>query len=189
MKKIVLTFGVLAGLVMSAMLVAMIPFWDRIGTDVGIGMDVGMVVGYTTMVAAMLFVYFGVRRYADETGDGTVSFGRGFAVGMLIVAVASACYTATWEVVYASRGEEFNALMQAHALESARADGASAAELERKRAEMARFVAMYRNPAINAAFTFLEPLPVGLLAALVSARVLSRRRRRPGATAEVARAV
>jgi len=169
MKKIALTFGLLSGLVMSAMLVATVPLWGRIGWDVG------MVLGYTSMVAAALFVYFGVRRYRDEKGP--LSFGRAFGVGMLIVAVAGLCYTATWQVVYAYRGEEFNAYMQASMLEKARADGASAAELERTRAEMARFIEQYRNPAINAAYTFLEPLPVGIIAALISAGVIGRRRR------------
>jgi hypothetical protein len=36
---------------------------------------------------------------------------------------------------------------------------------------------MYKNPLYNAAFTFMEPLPVGLIVALVSAGVLSRRRK------------
>jgi hypothetical protein len=35
---------------------------------------------------------------------------------------------------------------------------------------------MYKNPAVNVAITFLEPLPVALLMALVSAGMLSRRR-------------
>jgi hypothetical protein len=35
---------------------------------------------------------------------------------------------------------------------------------------------MYQNPVMNALFTFLEPLPVGLLVSLISAWILSRRR-------------
>jgi len=45
---------------------------------------------------------------------------------------------------------------------------------------MAQFKEMYANPLINAAFTVLEPLPVGGLISLVSAGVL-RRGRRDGA--------
>ena len=45
-------------------------------------------------------------------------------------------------------------------------------------AEMKKFAEMYRNPLINSAITFLEPLPVGLVIALVSAGILRRRRRR-----------
>jgi hypothetical protein len=39
------------------------------------------------------------------------------------------------------------------------------------------FAELYRNPAINAAITFVEPLPVALIVALVSAGVLSRRKK------------
>jgi hypothetical protein len=41
---------------------------------------------------------------------------------------------------------------------------------------MAEFAELYKNPAINAAITFIEPLPVGLIIALVTAGVLSQRR-------------
>ena len=38
-------------------------------------------------------------------------------------------------------------------------------------------IAEYRNPLVNIALTFLEPLPVGILFTLVAAAVLSRKRR------------
>jgi hypothetical protein len=37
---------------------------------------------------------------------------------------------------------------------------------------------MYKNPVFNVAMTFLEPLPVAVIVALVSAGVLSRRPKR-----------
>ena len=43
---------------------------------------------------------------------------------------------------------------------------------------MDKFNLMYKNPLYNVAFTFMEPLPVGLAVALISAGVLSRRRKR-----------
>jgi hypothetical protein len=36
---------------------------------------------------------------------------------------------------------------------------------------------MYENPVFNSAITFMEPLPVALVIALVSAGILSRRRK------------
>jgi hypothetical protein len=41
---------------------------------------------------------------------------------------------------------------------------------------MKDFKAMYDNPLFNAAITFLEPFPIGLLITLVSAFILSRKR-------------
>ncbi|HEV7586943.1 MAG TPA: DUF4199 domain-containing protein [Longimicrobium sp.] len=177
MKKTVLTFGLISGAILSAMMLATLPFMDVIG------FDRGMIVGYTTMVLAFLLIFFGVRSYRDNVGSGAVRFGRAFTVGALIAVVASLCYVATWEVIYFKLMPDFATKYQAHMIDRARADGASEAEIAGKRAEAEKFVEMYNNPAINAAFTFLEPLPVALIVALVSAGVLSRRKKREVAEA------
>lgn len=104
-------------------------------------------------------------------------FGRAFAVGGLIAVVASLCYVATWEVIYFKLAPDFMAKYQAHMLDKARANGETDEAIARKKAELEKFAVLYRNPAINAAITFLEPLPVALIVALVSAGVLSRRRK------------
>lgn len=153
------------------MMLLTLPFHDQIGYDTG------MIVGYTTMVLAFLLVYFGVRSYRDNMAGGEIGFGRALAVGSLIALVASACYVLTWEVVYFQFAPEFVTQMQAQMMERARAGGGTPEEVARKVAEVERFARMYRNPAFNAAVTFLEPLPVGLVFALVTAGVLSRRRR------------
>lgn len=171
MKRTVLTFGLISGAIMSAIMLATLPFQDAIG------FDRGAIVGYTTMVAASLLIYFGVRAYRDNVAGGTVRFGRALAVGAMIAAVAGVCYVATWEVIYFKFAPDFGTKYQAHVLEKARAGGASEAEIAKRKAELDRFTELYKNPAINAAITFLEPLPVTLIFAMVSAGVLSRRRK------------
>lgn len=173
MKRIVLTFGLIAGVILSAMMMLAIRFKDAIG------FDRGEIVGYTTMVLAFLLIFFGVRSYRDNVAGGTVRFGRAFAVGALIGAVASLCYVATWEVIYFNFnvGPEYIAKYQAHVLEKARASGESEEAIAKKKSELDRYAKLYDNPAINAAVTFLEPLPVALIIALASAGVLSRRRK------------
>jgi hypothetical protein len=170
MKKIVWTFGLIAGAVLSLMMVVTIPFHEEIG------FDRGLIIGYASMVAAFLLIFFGIRSYRDNVAGGSVSFGRALVVGALIAAVASACYVATWEVIYFNFSHDYLAKYQAHQIEKARASGASQAELDTQLADMKKFEQMYQNPAINAAITFVEPLPVGLLIALVSAAVLRKRR-------------
>ena len=173
MKKTVLKYGLISGALISVMMMLTIPFHDRIGFETS-----GLVVGYTTMVLAFLLIYFGVRSYRDTIGGGTVRFGRALAVGVLIAAVSSACYVATWEVMYFKFMPDFMDKYSAHELEKARASGATEAQLASRKAEMEKFAVMYKNPLYNAAFTFMEPLPVGLVIALVSAGILSRRRKR-----------
>ena len=171
MKRIVLTFGLIAGTILSLMMIITIPFHDQIG------FDRGMIVGYTSMVLAFLLIFFGVRSYRDNVGGGEVGFGRALAVGVLIGAVAGLCYTATWQVLHDRLAPDYMEKYEAYALEKARADGETEEAIALKKAEMEEFAEMYKNPLIMAAFTFMEPLPVALIVALVSAGVLSRRRR------------
>lgn len=170
MKKTVLTFGLIAGAILSLMMVLTFPFHDQVG------FDRMLVVGYTSMVLAFLLIYFGVRSYRDNVAGGTVSFGRAFAVGGLIAVVASLCYVATWQVVYRTLTPDYLTKYQAYALEKARREGESAAAIAAKKVEMEEFAVMYANPLVNVAFTFVEPLPVALLVTLVSAGVLSRKK-------------
>lgn len=170
MNKTVLTFGLISGAIMASMLAITLPFQD----DIGFG-NTGMIIGYTSMVAAFMLVFFGIRSYRDNVAGGSVSFGRAFSVGALIVVIGSVCYVTAWEVIYFNFAPDFLAKYQAHAMEKVRASGASQAEIERKSAEMKKLAALYQNPAINSAITFLEPLPVGLLIALVSAGALRRK--------------
>ena len=180
MKRIVLTFGFIAGGMLAVMMLATLPFMDRIG------FDHGEVIGYTTMVLAFLMVYFGIRSYRDNVGGGTIGFGRAFAVGLLITLIATSCYVATWEVIYYKMMPDFGEKYAAYVMQHARDAGASPQQLAAKAKEMADFQQMYRNPLVNVAFTFLEPLPVGLVMTLVCAGVLSRRRRRPADAGAVA---
>ena len=175
MRKIVLTFGLIAGAVLSAMMLLTIPFMDKIG------FDKSEIIGYSTMVLAFLMVYFGVRSYRDNVAGGQVTFGRAFKVGLMITAVASACYVATWQVVYYQIAPDFFDKYSAHAVEKAKQSGATDAQVAAKAKEMSDLKELYKNPLVNIAFTMLEPLPVGILFTLVTAGVLSRKRRPEGA--------
>ena len=175
MRKIVLTFGLISGAILSAMMLITVPFQDQIG------FDKGAIIGYTTMVLAFLMVFFGVKSYRDNVAGGKVTFGRAFKVGLLITAVASVCYVATWEVIYYELAPDFGDKYAAHAIEKAKISGATDAQIAEQTKQMAQFKEMYKNPLVNIAYTMLEPLPVGILFTLVTAVVLSRKRRLDGA--------
>ena len=120
MKRIVLTFGLISGALLSGMMLTMMLFIDQIG------MDHGMVIGYTTMVLAFLLVFFGIRSYRENVGDGRISFGRALGVGLLIMTIASICYVITWEIVYFNFMHDFSDKYAVYIIEKARAAGASA---------------------------------------------------------------
>jgi len=105
-----------------------------------------------------------------------MTFGQGFVVGLLITLISCVFYVATWEVIYFKLSPDFMDQWASHAVEAARAKGASAAEIAATTRQMAEFKAIYDQPLMNAAYTFIEPFPVGLLVTLISAGVLRRKR-------------
>lgn len=170
MRKIVLTFGLIAGAVMSLMMVIALPFQDQLGGGAG------MAVGYASMVLASLMIYFGIRQYRDNVRGGSIGFGEAFKVGMLISLIAIVCYVITWEVVFNNFLPDFGEKYMAQMLERAREAGASAAELEAQAAEQAKFRETYKNNAlVRMGFTAMEPLPVVLMFSLASAGLLKKR--------------
>jgi hypothetical protein len=180
MKKVVVTFGLIGGVLISAMMLITIPFEDKIG------FDRGLIVGYTTMVASFLLVYFGIRSYRNNLGGGRITFGRAFGVGILITLITCVFYVATWQVMYFYFMPDFMTKEGAHAVEKLRASGASEAAVQAKLVEMQKAKAIEDNPLTNAAMTFLEPFPVGLLIALISAGMLRRKEPLPAAQGAVA---
>jgi hypothetical protein len=171
MKRIVLTFGLISGAIMSALMLATVPFMHQIG------MSGGLVIGYTTMVLAFLLVFFGIRSYRENVGGGRISCGRALSVGLLIMLITCAFYVVTWEFVYFNFMPDFAEKYAAFALEDARAKGDSAAELAKQAEEMKRFQVLYSNIFFNIGLTLLEPLPVGLVMTFVSALILRRGRK------------
>jgi len=172
MKKIVLTFGLLSGAIMSGLMTTVIVFAHQ--TDPGRG----MAIGYTIMVLSFLLVFFGIRSYRENVGDGYISFGRALGVGFLIMLISCVCYVATWEVVYHKFMPDFGEKYLAQSIERVRASGKSPQEIESEIQGMRSMMQLYNsNIFFNMALTFLEPLPVGLVMSLISAAILRKRRR------------
>ena len=88
MKKVVLTFGLISGVMISVLMGGSLLLAHRIGSGHS------MVLGYTIMVASFLLIYFGIRSYRDNTLGGRISFGRAFACGILIALITCVCYVA-----------------------------------------------------------------------------------------------
>ena len=169
MKKTVLIFGLISGGISIATMLASLRLEDKIG------FDKGSILGYTVLVLSALFIFFGVRSYRENVGDGRLTFGRGFAVGILITLISSACYVGTWEIVYFNFMPGFAEKYAAHMEEQAKASGASQQKIDEQVREAKQFKQMYDNPVINMGLTFMEIFPVGLVVTLISAGILRKK--------------
>jgi hypothetical protein len=169
MKKTVLTFGLISGAVSSLMMICTVPFLDSLGHGNG-----AEVLGYTTIVLSFLLVFFGVRAHREQAG-GTLTFWSGLQVGLLITLISCTCYVITWEILSHTVMSDFAEKYSAHIIEHARASGASQQVIDNTIQQMQDFKKMYANPLYNVAITFMEPLPIGLGIALISAVVLRKK--------------
>ncbi len=160
-------YGLGAGAILAAFVALMVPFCEA-----GEGSEI---VGYSSMVLAFLLVFFGVRSYRDRVAHGTISFGKAFQVGLLMVLVACSMYVIAWEITYFNFMPDFIEKYNAHMIEKMRADGKPAAEIDAQSAKLAEFAKSYKNPLINSAVTFMEAFPVGLIMALISAAALRKK--------------
>jgi len=169
MKKTILTFGLISGAISSLVMVAIVPFKDRIG------FERGPVIGYTSIVLSFLLVFFGIRSYRDNIGNGHITFLKAFTVGISITLISCICYVVTWEIIYYNFLPDFWDKYGAHLVEKLRASGASPAAVQAKLEEVTRYKELYQNPLLNAVLTFIEPFPIGLVITLISALALKRK--------------
>ena len=179
MKKTVVTFGMISGVLSSLMMLATVPFHDRIG------FNYGLVLGYTTIVLSFMLVFFGIRSYRDNVAGGSITFVRAFGLGILITLVSCVFYVGTWEVIYFKLMPDFAEKFSKSAIEKVITSGGSKEMIDAKVQEMKDLTALLNNPLKNAGMTFLEPFPVGLIVTLISAAVLRKKPAPAGQEEEV----
>ncbi len=173
MNRVIWKYGLFAGAILAALMFLTIPFVDTIG-------NMGIVLGYTTMLIGFSMIFFGIRAYRKGEGGGKVTFGRAFLIGLAITVIGSLCYVGAWEVMSRKYMPDFADKYAARIMAQARADSMPAAELAATQVKMDAFAKSYQNPWFRIPMTLLEPLPVGLLLSLVASGLL---RRGPGASA------
>jgi Protein of unknown function (DUF4199) len=164
-----LKFGLISGAIMATLMFVTIPFADKIG------FDKGMIVGFTSMILAFLLIFFGVRSYRENVSNGEISFPAALGVGVLIMLVGTLCYVVAWEIVYFNFMPDFFEKYSAYLITQMKSSGASAESVEAQRQALALMGQRYRNPFWNAAYTFLEPMPVGIPITVLSAIILRRK--------------
>ena len=165
MLRIILTHGLVAGLVTIAGIIGTI-LWN------GDAPHSNVWLGYLIMLVALSAILVGIKQYRDQTLGGVIGFWRAVQVGLGIAVIAGLAYVLIWEVYLALTHYTFMERYVATTLEARRAAGVTGAAYDKLAREMQGMVEMYRNPLLRMPMTFAEIFPVGLLVTLVSAALL-----------------
>ena len=173
MKKNIIIYGLIAGIVVSVLMVFSINYISHVEGKVDY--NTSLLIGYASMLIAFSLVYIGIRNYRDKYNDGVISFGSAFRIGIMIVLIASTIYVVAWLIDYFFFIPDFMEKFSAQELDKLKASGASQIEIEKETIKMANMVKMLKNPLFNAMMTYAEILPVGLIVTLISSLILKRK--------------
>lgn len=173
MKKNILIYGFIAGIIVSILMLFTTNYMSH--CEGSVDYNTSMLIGYASMLIAFSLVFVGIRNYRDKYNGGTISFGKAFKTGLLMVLIASTVYVIAWQIDFFFFIPDFMEKLSAHMLEELKAGAAGQAEIDKQVKEMSDFAVMYKNPFWNALFTYMEILPVGLAVTLISALILKRK--------------
>src|SRR4030095_4431509 len=146
MKKNVIIYGLIAGIVVSILMLFTVNYISH--CEGSIDFDTSMLIGYASMLIAFSLVFVGIRNYRDKYNEGVISFGKAFKIGILIVLIASTMYVVAWLIDYFFFIPDFMEKFSASELEQLKANGASQIEIDEKIKEIANSAEMLKNPFI-----------------------------------------
>lgn len=170
MKKHVVRYGLLSGLIVSIGLVTGIAWCYSKGNFEG-----NMILGFTFMFLAFSMVFLGVKHYRNHDLQGSINFTQALKLGTAIAFVASTIYVVVWLIDYYLFIPDFMDKYSAHSIARIQSSGADAAEIATKIEEIKTMKEMYNTPFMVVLMTYMEIFPVGFVIAIISALILKRK--------------
>jgi hypothetical protein len=170
MKKTVLRYGLLSTLTLVGI---SLYTWLTLGPKSDYA--VYEVIGYASMVLAMVFVFFGIRHYRNKVNNGVLSFGRGLKVGVLIVLVPTLIF-GVFDALYTTViNPGFMDSYYENQLSKAK-QTLSPADYELQVAEAKAEREMFGNPVVLFLVMSLTVFMIGMIATVISTLILKRAR-------------
>ncbi|MDR6967813.1 hypothetical protein J2X31_001825 [Flavobacterium arsenatis] len=170
MKKTILIFGSIAGIIVTTMMV----FATYQCYNNQENFEPSMVLGYLGMLLAFSFVFVGIRNFRNNYNGGVITFGKAFKVGFLIALVASIFYVGVWLIEYYYFIPDFMDKYIDFVINQSKAEGLTDAEMQVKIQDMETYREWYKNPLMVILLTFSEILPLGIIVSLISALILKK---------------
>ncbi|HKP68696.1 MAG TPA: DUF4199 domain-containing protein [Pyrinomonadaceae bacterium] len=180
MRKVVLTFGLIAGGIIGVL--GWVLMWSCERNAVNL--DYAMFVGYASMLIALTMVFFGVKSYRDNYAGGQITFWKGVQIGMLITLIGALFYyfgAMSYALAHPGFDERITQKFTDHIVGKLQASGAPQAEINEALANADSMRAMLQNPLTFFLMCLLEFLPVGAIVTVISALLLRRRELLPAA--------
>jgi hypothetical protein len=174
MKKVVLTFGLLGGFIIAAIVWATAILVE----NNAIRFERLEIVGYTSMLVALSMVFFGIKSYRDNYSGGKITFGKGVQVGLLISLIAGVLYwggAISYGLTHPGFDDRFMQKFTELKVGQLQQQGAPQEKIDAAKAEVDMMQGLFKNPILFFLICMVEILPVGLIVTLISSGLLRRK--------------
>jgi Protein of unknown function (DUF4199) len=168
MKKVILRYGGYGSLFVAVFFIAT---WLIFGPGDTDSYALQEVLGYAGIVLSLVFVFFGIRHYRDKVNGGSLRFGQGLKLGLLITLLPSLALGFV-DVIYVKYfNTDFSEKYLQHSLQSIKGS-LTPEQFAVQEAAMREMMATYSNPFFLFGIMFLTVFAIGLIITVVSALVL-----------------
>lgn len=137
--------------------------------------EVGEVLGYSSMIIALTAIFFGVKGYRDKVLGGKISFGKAFAMGLGISAVASIIFGIYVYLLYAVISPDLSGKMIEIYREKIRTSGQTQEIITQQLAQFDNEAAMWNNHFLQSFVMLFTVFLIGVLISLITAAILKRK--------------
>lgn len=173
MKNITLRYGLIAGAIVSVLMLLSFPLMYNLKDNY----NIALLLGYVSIILSLSTIFVAVKTYRDKHNNGKVKIGKAFLIGLYITLIAGAIYSFVFLLADSFAETSFMDGYRSMKLEEINANQAlDAAQKQAQITEMDGQIALYSNPV--AAFLmimFTEYVPVGLILSLVTALILKKK--------------
>ena len=174
MKNTIIKYGLISGVLSAGGILIITLILKSYGFD-QVGFDNSAYIGYSLIIVSMAVIFFGIKAYRDNENQGQVSFKNGLLIGLGIALISCICYSLMWLIVYYNFMPNFMDDYAAFSIKKLKESGVSETELSKNLEQLQQIKDIYKTPLGIFAITLTEPLPIGILGALVSAFILKKK--------------
>lgn len=170
MKNAVIKYGLYG---VAVLLGINIIFWALMGPAEPENFKIGEIVGYSTIVLSLLFIFFGIRHYRDEVNQGKIKFWRAFLLGLGIAALPALGF-AIYNYVYIEiLDPAFMEKYWSYSMEKAKTSMTASDYLAHVE-KMEESKDFFMNTFFQSLLMFFTVFLIGVVLSLISAFILKR---------------
>ena len=168
MKKTITRYGLYGAVTICAL------FLLSLFVGKNLSYSIQEVIGYTSMIVSLSFVFFGIKHFRDQVNNGSLTFGKALLIGLAISLITAIAFGILDYIYVAYINPDFTEEYYANSLARMQ-EALPAAEFELKKVEMEAQKELFSSPIMSFALMSMTVFVIGFIISLISGLILQRK--------------